>query len=133
MEPGSRSVTRSLPIDGALLGDVCLRLRRDTAGGVVRWTLGDRGSAEVDANFTSDGLSYATTGRVWNPTGLALAGVTIVLDGDPDRVLLTLIPHATLPEWWLARPDELSTLAGAVVDELAEELLWHAARAAVGG
>ena len=53
MDPGGISVARTLPIDGALLGDVLLRLRRDSAASVLRWTLGDRGAAEVDVCFTS--------------------------------------------------------------------------------
>jgi hypothetical protein len=121
-----------LPIDGALLGDVCLRLRRDASSGVLRWTLGDRGSVEIDANFTTDGPLWRTLGRVWNPSGLALAGVTLTLGAAaPDIVELIVAPYATLPAWWQDRPDELVALVNAVVDELAEELLWHAARAGV--
>jgi hypothetical protein len=41
------------------------------------------------------------------------------------------VPHTTLPEWWRVRPLELDDLADAIVGELAEELLWHAARAGV--
>jgi hypothetical protein len=132
MEPGSLSVRRSLPIDGALLGDVCLRLRRDASSGVLRWTLGERGSVEIDANFTTEGPLWRTQGRVWNPSGLALAGVTLTLAAaTPDDVELTVAPHATLPAWWQDRPEGLMTLINAVLDELAEELLWHAARAGI--
>ena len=132
MEPGSLSVTRTLPIDGALLSDVLLRLRRDATGAVLRWTLGDRGAVEVDVNFTSDDGTWRATGRLWNPTGLALAGVTLWLAATADdAVQLTLRPGSTLPAWWQTRPAELLDLTHAIVDELAEELLWHAARAGV--
>jgi hypothetical protein len=132
MEPGSLSVARTLPIDGALLGDALLRLRRDAAGAVLRWNLGDRGAVEIDANFTSDRASWCATGRVWNPAGLALAGVRLRLEaiGD-DTVELTLEPGPTLPSWWDTRPAELGDLTHAAIDEFAEELLWHAARAGI--
>ena len=132
MEPGSLSVTRTLPIDGALLGDVLLRLRRDGTGAVLRWTLGDRGAVGVDVNFTSDGPRWCATGRIWNPAGLALAAVTLSLEAiGEDAVQLTLEPGPALPPWWEARMAALTDLSHAVVDELSEELLWHAARAGV--
>ena len=91
MDPGGISVARTLPIDGALLGDVLLRLRRDSAASVLRWTLGDRGSAEVDVSFTSAGPSWTTTARLWNHTGLAVTAATLALVATgADEVL----PHA---------------------------------------
>ncbi len=132
MEPGSISVTRTLPIDGALLADVLLRLRRDAGGSALRWSLGDRGAAEVDIIFTSAGASWTTTARVWDPRGLAVAAVALHIRATaPDQVSLTLQPTSALTPWWVERIAELLDLAQAVVDELAEELLWHAARAGV--
>jgi hypothetical protein len=130
MEPGSISLTRTLPIDGALLADVLLRLRRDTEGSVVRWTLGDRGTAEVDTVFITHGPTWTTAGRVWSPSGLALAPVTLEITVTADAVQLVLRPSAALPPCWRDRTGELVTLARAVVDELGEELLWHAALSA---
>src|SRR5262252_8828296 len=89
MDPGVISVTRTLPIDGALLGDVLLRLRRDTDGAVVRWTLGDRGAAEVDAHFASEGTAWVTTGRIWNDGGLTNVNLRLGAVSD-DAVELTL-------------------------------------------
>ena len=133
MEPDSLSVTRTLPIDSALLGDVLLRLRRDASNAVLCWNLGGRGSAEIDATFTSDGGSWHATGRIWDPAGLAPAGVTLVLEScTDDTVQLTLQRAATLPAWSDSHATELAALARAVVDELAEELLWHGARAGIG-
>jgi len=133
MEPGSLSVTRTLPIDGALLGDALLRLRRDAASACLRWNLGERGSVELDANFVSDDAAWCATGRLWNPAGLALAGLTLRLVAMADAVTVTLQPGPTLPSWWEQRPAVLADLAHAVVDEFAEELLWHAARAGIAG
>ncbi len=130
MEPGNLSMQRTLPIDDALLGDVLLRLRRDTAGTVLCWNLGGRGSAEIDASFTSLGAHWHTTGRLWDPTGVALAGVTLLLEPAAVDAVLTLQPR-TLPRWWQSRPGVFGDLARAVIDELAEELLWHAARAGI--
>ncbi len=130
MEPGSLSVTRTLPIDAALLSDVLLRVRRDAAGAVMYWNLGGRGSAEIDASFTSDGAHWCGTGRIWDPAGLSLAGVALRLESSADdAVELILQPAQTLPRWWQTRPAAFADLVRAVVDELAEELLWHAARA----
>jgi len=94
MEPANISVTRTLAIDGALLGDVLLRLRRDAGPGPLRWTLGDRGVAEVD-------------------------------------VKLTLQPTTALTPFWQDRGEELLELAHAAIDELSEELLWHASKTGV--
>src|SRR5689334_9969066 len=114
MEAGSISVTRTLPIDGALLSDVLLRLRRDAGPGPLRWTLGDRGSAEVDARFTSSGATWTTTARVWDAGGLAVAGVALRLDPTgTDSVQLTLQPTSALTPFWQERTEELLELAHA--------------------
>ena len=46
-----------------------------------------------------------------------------------DEVQLTLEPTLPLGPGWEERMPELHALAHAAVDELGEELLWHAARA----
>jgi len=132
MEPGSISVARTLPIDGALLADVLRRLRRDTAGPALRWTLGDLGSAEVDINFVSGAEGFATVARVWDGRGLAVASVALHITATaPDAVQVVLQPTSALTPWWQQRIAELLELAQAVINELAEELLWHATRAGV--
>jgi hypothetical protein len=132
MDPANISVTRTLAIDGALLGDVLLRLRRDCGPGPLRWTLGDRGVAEVDVKFTSVGNTWTTTARVWDAGGLAVAGVALRLDyTGTDAVQLTLQPTTALTPFWLEREEELLELAHAAIDELSEELLWHASRTGV--
>ena len=130
MDPGGISVERTLPIDGALLGDVLLRLRRDSPAPSLRWTLGDRGAAEVDVCFTSDGPVWTTRVRLWNYSGLAMTTATVQLVATaPDAVRLTLVP-VHVPE---LAPDadgaSMTDLGQATVDELSEELLWHATRA----
>jgi hypothetical protein len=130
MTSGELKVRRTVPIDGALLADVLLRLRRDAESSVMRWTLGERGTAEVDVHFVGDGDAWTFTGRIWNDTpssgpGLALTNVRLRVEANADdSVQLLLVSAAT------ATP-ELDALARAVVDELAEELLWHAARAGI--
>jgi hypothetical protein len=132
MDPANISVTRTLAIDGALLGDVLLRLRRDSGPGPLRWTLGDRGVAEVDVKFTSVGNTWTTVARVWDAGGLAVAGVALRLDyTGTDAVQLTLQPTTALTPFWLEREEELLELAHAAIDELSEELLWHASRTGV--
>ena len=130
MNPGGISMERTLPIDGALLGDVLLRLRRDCPASSLRWTLGDRGAAEVEVGFTSDGPIWTSTARLWNYAGFAMTTATVRLVATaPDAVHLTLVPtHGSRPV-----SDEetrsMADLGRAAVDELAEELLWHATRA----
>jgi len=132
MEPANISVTRTLAIDGALLGDVLLRLRRDAGPAPLRWTLGDRGVAEVDVKFTSVGNTWTTSARVWDAAGLAVASVALRLDyTGSDAVQLTLQPTSALTPFWQDRGEELLELAHATIDELSEELLWHASKTGV--
>src|SRR5689334_22641926 len=60
MESGRESVTRTVAIDGAFLGEVLLYLRRDARTPVLRWTLGDRGTAEIDACFDTCDSGWKT-------------------------------------------------------------------------
>jgi hypothetical protein len=134
MTPGTTpqriNVARALPIDGALLGDALLRLRRDAAGAPLRWNLGDRGAVEIDVNFVT-APEWRTPVRVWDTAGLALATCTLDINTTVDSVTVQLtVDHPLLP-WWAERIARLLDLVQAVVDELAEELLWHASRAAV--
>jgi hypothetical protein len=132
MEPANISVTRTLAIDGALLGEVLLRLRRDAGSGPLRWTLGDRGVAEVDVKFTSVANTWTTSARVWDAGGLAVAAVALRLDyTGTDAVQLTLQPTSALTPFWQVREEELLELAHATIDELSEELLWHASHTGV--
>jgi hypothetical protein len=134
MEPGTTpqqiNVARALPIDGALLGDALLRLRRDAAGAPVRWTLGARGAVEIDVNFVS-APTWRSSIRVWDDGGLALATCALEITTAPDRVTVELIVDQPLAPWWCDRVPQLLDLVHAAVDELSEELLWHATRVAV--
>jgi len=129
MDPAGISVSRTLPIDGALLSDVFLRLRRDSTSPALRWTLGDRGVAEVEVGFTSNGPVWTTAARLWSGSGLAVtaASVRCVATG-PDEVRLTLEPTLPPAPAWGHQGRQMLDLVRATVDELAEELLWHATR-----
>ena len=130
MDRGGMSVARTLPIDGALLGDVILRLRRDSTMPALRFTLGNRGTAEIDVCFTSVGSGWTTTARLWSHGGLVVTPSTLQLMATgADEVCLTLEP--VLPATPAGRNPgcDLLDLARAALDELAEELLWHASRA----
>lgn len=121
MEPGKIVVDRTLAIDGALLGDVLHRLRRDAHGAIVQWTLGDHGNAEIDVNFTSDGPVWHTAAYVWPRDRVHVANVELRLTRVADDEL----------ELRVETNADVSELLRALVDELAEELLWHAARSGV--
>ena len=130
--PRDSVVARTLPVDGALVSDTLLRFRRDAGRQVVRWTLGSTGAVEVDANFMSDGPRFTTQGRLWDQTGLALLNVTFALAVTaPDTAELTLELPDELSPWWHTRAEQLDALCHAALDELSEELLWHAVRAGV--
>ena len=135
MDAGSTSVERALPIDATLLSAVLLRLRRDVADRHARWTLGTRGAMEMDVHFVPAsaapgvlGPVWTTTARLWDPAHLALASATVELEATgADRCQLRLVTMELTP-WWHERARDLAQLMNAALDELAEELLWHATR-----
>jgi hypothetical protein len=136
MDAGGISVARTLSIDAALVPNVLIRLRRDVPGGVARWTLGGRGSAEVDVEFFpivsevgAAGPVWSSTARLWGPDGVAmLAAVAEIRTQAVDTCELVLRPATDLAPWWTARIPVLLDLARAALDELSEELLFHATR-----
>jgi len=129
MFPGVVPVARTLPIDGSLLDDALLRLRRDSSA-TLRWTLGTCGSAEVDTTFVEHDGRWATCVRLWNAAGRAVTAATLQLAAaGPDEVSLTLEPTLPPASAWGDDGEDLVELARAAADEFAEELLWHASRA----
>ncbi len=138
MDSGGIFTARTVPMDAALAGDVLMRLRRDTRGAVARWTLGGRGTAELDVSFfpvpaeVPSTPAWSTTARLWDRMGIALVDTVVELTGTAaDTCELTLRPNVPPPPCWSNRQDELHELARAALDELAEELLWHASRLGV--
>lgn len=138
MDAGGISVARSLPIDAALVPKVLNRLRRDVPGGAARWTLGGRGAAEIDVDFfpiiSDPGAdapkpAWSSTARLWGPDGVALLAAVVEIRTETiDTCGLTLRAAPDLAPWWSARIPALLDLAHAALDELGEELLWHASR-----
>jgi hypothetical protein len=142
MSGGSICVTRALPIDAALVGTVLGNLRRDTPGSSTAWTLGGRGSAQVDVDFypvistlnISSGNSpqiespaWTTSARLWDPEAIAMMHAVVeVRVVAMDTCEIAIRPDLPLTPWWEARIPALLDLCQAAVDELAEELLWHA-------
>jgi hypothetical protein len=139
---GTISVVRMLPIDAALMGDVLVQLRRDALGCPMVWTLGNHGSAGLDVEFfpvltqiddAPDARpAWTTTARLWDRDGLAVAHAAVeVSTVSCDACEVAFRPDMPLTPWWSARIPMLTDLAQAALDELAEELLWHATRAGV--
>ncbi|MGO9877077.1 MAG: hypothetical protein ACLPVY_25145 [Acidimicrobiia bacterium] len=138
MDGGHIRVARALPIDAALVGDVLVRLRRDTAGSTMSWTLGDRGSAELDVDFfpvffgfvsETAGPAWTTTARLWDPQAVAVVLAVVELSAvSTDTCELTIRPDFPLTPWWAAHTPALVKLATSALDEVAEELLWQATR-----
>jgi hypothetical protein len=141
MDGGNINVARALPIDAALVDDVLLHLRRDTPGSAITWTLGERGSAEVDVDFfpvffgfvaNTTGPAWTTTARLWDPAAIAVVHVVVELTTiASDACELTIRPAGALSSWWSARETMFLDIALAALDELSEELLWHATRPGV--
>jgi hypothetical protein len=129
------TVARTLPIDGALIRDVLRRLRRDADDASLRWTLGDRGAADVDVDFSAEPgprEAWSSRARIWDPSGITLVNARVEISVvAPDAAQLAITPTAELSPWWRERLPALLDLVHAVVDELAEELLYHATRAGI--
>jgi len=138
MDGGNISVARALPIDAALVSDVLVRLRRDTRGSTMGWTLGDRGSAELDVDFfpvffgfvsNVAGPAWTTSARLWDPDAVAVAPAAVELTAvATDTCELAIRPDLPLTPWWEAHLPALLELARTALEELAEELLWQASR-----
>jgi len=142
MSGGSICVTRSLPIDAALVGTVLGQLRRDTRGSSTAWTLGGHGSAQVDVDFfpvissrntpapngaPAETPAWTTSARLWDPEAVAMVHAVVEVNAiATDECELVIRPDQPLAPWWQARVPALLDLARAAVDELAEEMLWHA-------
>ena len=95
--------------------------------------LGAHGSAEIEIDFfpavASDVPAWTTTARLWDPDAVAMVRATIELSAvSADTCTLSARPDLPLTPWWSAREAALEALALAALDELAEELLWHATR-----
>ncbi len=114
-----------------------LGVRREMSGALQRWSLGDHGTFEMDSQFVGLTLSsqsragdqrIETTGRLWSPDGMAVVGIAIALESalaPPTQV--TIIPTTTLPPTFANNLESLRVLTFAAIEELCEELLFHAA------
>jgi hypothetical protein len=130
------SITRRLPIEGSTLGHVLARLRAETCGTTLRWSLGDRGSCEFDLRFDRqvlDGngavLGYESTAALWDPAGCSPATISVRLVGcEDDESQLEFHPAEDIGVWWTAHLAGYLDLAHAALEELAQELLFQAAR-----
>ncbi len=131
-------VTRALPIDATLVNNVLLQLRRDVASTHTCWTLGERGSIELDVHFlpvmvaSQAGPTWTSSARLYDPAHVAVALATVeIVVRSAESADLVLRPRGDLDAWWQAHKPALLALASAAIDELAEEMLWHATREGV--
>ncbi len=129
-------VARLLDINAARAASAVLALRREFAGLTQQWTLGALGTFELDAAFVGVTLTAAspfghqritTSGRLWAPRGLAVVPVEVTLASTRrPPTELSLTPEAPLPPAFASDLDAYDALAHGALDELAEELLFHA-------
>lgn len=135
-----RQVTRLLDINAAGAAAAVLGLRREIAGLSEQWTLGAHGTFELDAAFVGLTLTgdsafghqrITTTGRLW-PAGVLMfvpVEVTLASTTKPPTEL-TITAEVSFTGASDGAVDPFHALAQAAVDELAEELLFHARAAA---
>ena len=125
-------VTRTLRLDNASFADALVGLRREMAGLSQHWNLGSRGSFELDARMSASARRSLgrsdLTGRLWNAEGNALVPVRITAKSDELITVVALLPNGNAGTWFAAHVHEHVDLAHAAVDELCEELLYHASQ-----
>lgn len=127
-------VRRRLPLTPRAGSRALLRMRRE-GDFQHRWSLGDLGSFELDADIveitagtrTREGAIHLP-GRLWDPAGTTMTGVDIeVHPAGASSVDVELMPSQRLPEWFREHDlEHWRELAHAALDEVCEELLWHA-------
>jgi hypothetical protein len=127
------SIARRLPIDGGTLGHVIARLQAEASGTELRWSLGERGSCEVDVPFARGqvgGAGFVTAARLWDVTHTSCAKVrvSLVRCKEAQESQLEFHPAEAITEWWSARLPAYLDLAHAALEELAQELLFQHTR-----
>jgi hypothetical protein len=125
---------RSLALRPRAASRAVLRLRAE--GSLHRrLSLGERGSfelggdvVEVERGARGRRVGIHLAGRIWDPSGTRMTGVDIEVHAAPGgSVEIGISPSQRLPEWFRERDLEHWTeLARAALDEVCEELLWHA-------
>lgn len=125
-------VTRTLRLDTASFADALVGLRREMTGLAQLWSLGERGSFELDARLSNSRTSSLVrsdlTGRLWDPAENALVPVQIIATSDDVATVIALLPVGEPGVWFTDHVSEFRDLAHAAVDELCEALLFHAAQ-----
>ena len=131
-------IGRAVSLNSIETAAAVLGVRREMSGAHHRWTLGVYGVFEMDSQFVGLTLSaqtragdqrIETTGRLWSPDGMAVVSIAIALESalaPPTQVTMT--PTSTLPPTFSNDLTALRTLALAALEELCEELLYHAAQ-----
>ena len=130
-------VARAIALNAIETAAAILGVRREMQGATHRWNLGAYGSFEIDGQFVGLTLNaqrrvgdqrIETTGRLWSPDGMAVVGVTVALESafaPPTQASITVANH--LPPYFNDNADGLRALALAALEELCEEILYHAA------
>jgi hypothetical protein len=136
IEVGNISIARRLPIDRAILPRVLGRLRDETVGLTLHWQLGDRGTCDVEVDFELDAHAaevgveqYVTAALLSDPQGTDIASVEVTVgpcEGNESQ--LELRPTGVIGPWWDGHISAYLDLAHAVIEELAQELLWYHSR-----
>ena len=128
---------RTVSLNAIETAAAVLGLRREMSGAFQRWTLGPFGVFEMDSQFVGLTLSaqtrrgdqrIETTGRLWSPDGMAVVSVSVALESAlAPPTQLSISVSSQLPPTFANNLVGLRALAHAALEELCEEVLFHAA------
>lgn len=130
-------MTRTVRLPASQLADALVGLRREMTGRSQTFRLGERGTFELDAGLSpprpvAPGASLVSIaielrGRLWNPDGSAVTAVRLRAESDDAATIVVLVPSGEVAQWFRDHLAHYLDLAHAALDELCEELLFHAA------
>jgi hypothetical protein len=130
----SAQTIRRVPIPPRAMPEVLSRLEDDTPGGTTQWRLGAHGACEVEPLRMNDDAGTpplaTAAGRLYGPDGQRAGAVKIEVHAIDARSC-EIVLEATDPtaDYLRREPATFVALRRAVVRELSEDLLFHAARA----
>lgn len=127
---------RNIKVAPRVASRAVLQMRR-ASGFHRRWSLGDRGSFEIEGDVvevtrerqTHQGAIHIP-GRLWDPAGTTMTKIDVEVTAESEEgVEVSVSPAQRLPEWFHDHElEHWRDLARAALEELCEEILWHASR-----
>ncbi len=127
-------VTRAIRLSAPELADALVGLRREMTGLRPRWSLAMHGSLELDLRVRPAGSPrpsrLALAGSLRSSDLTELAAIRITATSETHTSAISLLPTDDASLWHDDHLRAYLDAAHAALDELCEELLWHAAHQA---